>query len=115
MPEQGAIGPKQEQSGGYPVPEFDEVVQMLAEGQLLVPAVLFQAQLSALARGTDVEQAIKQLEYRIYVAVVSPDPDVGDREVINTVAQGLSPLTGLLESLLEEIADLHERRKERNP
>lgn len=117
MPDSGAIGPRREQSGDHrPVEGFDAVVASLADGELLIPAVLNLASSLALAGNAstvrEINGLIRSLHYRVQVTVLSPDsPELGEREIVNTVAQGMNPLTALLETILDEIAELYERKK----
>lgn len=93
----------------------------MSDGELLLPAVQLFAQSAALARnatsGPDAEvyfalDMLRTLNFRVHLTVLSPDqPELGEREIVNTVTQGLNPLTALLETVLEEIAELYERKK----
>ncbi len=118
MPDTGAIGPRREQTGD-PVSGFDHAVGSLSDGGLLIPAVLSLAKSAVLARNAGPGSAAEHLfgkeiagmHYRVKIAAMVPgQPELGDGSIIDTVAHGINPLTALLESLLDEIADLHERR-----
>lgn len=118
MPDAGAVGPRREQTEGDSPPGFDQIAGALGDGGLLLPAVFGFAASVALAKNADSGQTAEQvfalglmrsLHYRVHITTLSPDqPQLGEREVVNTVAMGLRPLAALLETLLDEIAELME-------
>ncbi len=120
MPDKGAIGPQSEQTEDHLVPGFEQAIGALGDGGLLSPAILSFAASSALARNAETGNAaealfaldvLRRLHYRVHITALSPDqPDLGEREIVNTITQGLNPLIALLESLLDEIAEQPERK-----
>lgn len=120
VPDSGAVGPRQEQTDDHMVEGFAAAVGSLSDGTLLMPALYGLAASSALARNVEsgtladatfLVDMLRRFHYRVHITMLSPDqPELGEREIINTVAHGLNPLVGLLESLLDEIDDLPERK-----
>lgn len=113
MPEPGPIGPVREQTDDA-ADGFDSAVAPLARGELLMPPPFDFASAAALARNIDMGHTAEQLfdfdssrpvHFHVRIHAISPDqPELGDREVVDTVAQGANPLLALLETLIEEIA-----------
>ncbi len=125
MPDSGAKGPRRDEAGDKPVEGFDDAVASLFDGELLGPAVHFHTLAVVLAGGiagmgldglAEINRLATSMHYRVHVSVLSPEhPDLGEREVVNTVAQGLNPLLALCETLIGEIAEIQEKSQGRTP
>ena len=114
MAESGQVGPVREQTD-EPVTGFQETVAGLSDGSLLHEPPFDLRSASALARNIDTGPSAealftfdreRKLHYRVLITAYSPDqPELGEREVVDTVAHGTTPLVALLETVIDEVAE----------
>lgn len=112
VPEPG-IGPRREQVDGEPAEGFAETVGALADGAILLPPPFDLPAAAALLRNTDSGDAAEKLfetgrnktvHYRVNITAFLPDhPELGEREMINTVALGPNSLAAILDHVFDEI------------
>ena len=119
MPDAGLDGPPEQESSERTA--FDEAISTLAEGEITFPAPFDYATSSALARNIDAGRIAellfgvdrdRELDFRLTLFARSADqPELPEREIVNTVVGGKASLINLLDDLIEHL--MQQQREEK--